>query len=89
MSEPESAASRPAAAKVDWEAKSGIWTVHSEFEQHPTLRGFAKTRPEAEALLARLKGEDPDAAKTEYWVYELSNGALQDFRDHDMLPDGF
>lgn len=74
---------------VDWTAKSGVWTVHSETDRHPTLRGFAKSRAEAEALLSQLRGADPDAARTEYWIYELSHGSLQDFRDADMVPEGF
>lgn len=76
-------------ADTDWTAKSGVWTVHSETDNHPRLRGFAKTRADAEALLSRIRGEDPDAAKSEYWVFELSRGSLQDFRDHNMLPPGF
>ncbi len=70
-------------------AKSGIWTVHSEFESRPMLRGFTKTKAEAETLMATLKAEDPDAAKSEYWLIELSNGALEDFRNFGMLPPGF
>lgn len=74
---------------IDWTAKSGVWSVHSETDNRPTLRGFAKTRAEAEAMMAKLKAEDADADKTEYWVYELPLGSLQDFRDAGMLPPGF
>jgi hypothetical protein len=74
---------------IDWTAKSGVWTVHSEADKRPQLRGFAHTRDEALALMARLQGEDADASTTEYWVYEISKGALQDFRDFNMLPPGF
>lgn len=70
-------------------AKSGIWTVHSEFESRPMLRGFAKTKAEAETLMATLKSEDADSAKSEYWLIELSNGALEDFRRFGMLPAGY
>lgn len=77
------------AAVNDPAAKSGIWTVHSEFENRPMLRGFTKTKAEAEQLMAQLKAEDQDADKSEYWLIELSNGALEDFRRFGMLPPGF
>lgn len=76
-------------ATVNYEEKSGIWTVHSEFEKRPMLRGFAKSKAEAEQLMATLKKEDPDAAQTEYWLIELSRGALEDFRNFGMLPPGY
>jgi hypothetical protein len=75
--------------ETDWTAKSGVWTVHSEMDNHPQLRGFAKTQAEAEGLMAKIKAGDADADKTRYWVYEISKGALQDFRDFNMLPEGF
>ena len=76
-------------ASPNTEEKSGIWTVHSEFEKRPSLRGFTKTKAEAEKLMATLKAEDPDSAKAEYWLIELSVGALEDFRSFGMLPPGF
>ena len=72
-----------------WEQKCGVWTVHSEKDGHPTLRGFAKTRAEAEQVLAKLKGQDADAAMTEYWVLEITVGELEDFRNFGMLPPGY
>jgi len=76
---------------TEWEQKSGVWTVHSEHghDKRPTLRGFAKTKAEAEALLQKLKGSDADAAMTEYWVLEITKGELDDFRHYGMLPPGF
>jgi hypothetical protein len=74
---------------TNWEQKCGVWTVHSEFEGRPTLRGFAKNRPDAEQLLAKLKGNDADAKITEYWVLEITNGELADFRNFGMLPPGY
>lgn len=76
-------------ASPNYEEKSGIWTVHSEFEKRPSLRGFRKTKAEAEKLMAELKAEDPDSASTEYWLIELTHGALEDFRSFGMLPPGF
>jgi hypothetical protein len=73
----------------DWEKKSGVWTVHSENDHRPTLRGFAKTKADAEALLQKLKGSDADAAMTQYWVLEITVGELDDFRHYGMLPPGF
>jgi hypothetical protein len=69
--------------------KSGVWTVHSSMDNKPQLRGFTNSEAEADELLARLKGEDADAAETTYWTLELSNAALGDFRDAGMLPPGF
>lgn len=72
-----------------WEEKCGVWTVHSEFEARPTLRGFAKTKAEAEALMETMKSKDSDAHKTKYWVLEITHGELDDFRNFAMLPPGF
>lgn len=69
-------------------SSSGIWTVHSEADGRPGLRGFAKSKAEAEALLASLKADD-DNASAEYWLIELSNNQLEDFKDAGMLPPGF
>ncbi len=74
---------------MDWEKKCGVWTVHSERESHPTLRGFARSKGEAETLMNKLKGGDADAGITEYWVLEITNGELDDFRQFGMLPPGF
>lgn len=68
-------------------SSSGIWTVHSEADGRPGLRGFAKTKAEAETLMARLKHDDENAA-AEYWLIELSNNQLEDFRDAGMVPPG-
>ena len=76
-------------ATPNFEEKCGIWTVHSETDSRPVLRGFAKSKSEAEELLNKLKGEDADADKTEYWLLELSRGELEDFRQFGMLPPGF
>lgn len=74
---------------VNYEEKSGVWTVHSELEKRPMLRGFAKSKAEAEKMMADLKANDPDAAQSEYWLLELSRGELEDFRHVGMLPPGF
>ena len=66
---------------------TGIWTVHSEADGRPGLRAFAKSKAEAEGLMAQLKVEDDNAA-AEYWLIELSNNQLEDFRDAGMVPDG-
>jgi len=66
---------------------TGIWTVHSEADGRPGLRGFAKSKAEAETLMAQLKLDDANAA-AEYWLIELSENALEDFRDAGMVPDG-
>jgi hypothetical protein len=76
-------------AASTWEQKCGVWTVHSEREGRPTLRGFAKSKADAEALLAKLKDDDADAAMTEYWVLEITAGELDDFRQFGMLPPGY
>jgi hypothetical protein len=39
--------------------------------------------------MAQLKAEDPDSASTEYWLIELTHGALEDFRSFGMLPPGY
>ena len=67
-------------------AKCGVWTIHSEIESRPMLRGFAKTRAEAETQMGELKKVDPEP---EYWLIELTWGELRDFRDHGMLPAGY
>ena len=71
------------------EEKSGGWTVHGEVGGRPSLRGFARTKVEAERLMATLEGEDAADAKSEYWLIELTRGALEDFRSFGMLPAGY
>ena len=77
------------AGEIDWTEKCGVWTVHSEVGKRPTLRGFAKTRADAEKLMQELKSKDSDATHSEYWVLELSKGELEDFRAFQMLPPGY
>lgn len=70
-------------------AMSGIWTVHSETDGRPGLRGFATSQAEAEQLLSKLKTDDGErAAATEYWLLELDVNQLEDFRDAGMVPEG-
>ncbi len=76
----------PGSADPD-SSSSGIWTVHSEADGRPGLRGFAKTKAEAETLMARLKHDDENAG-AEYWLIELSNNQLEDFKDAGMVPPG-
>ncbi len=66
---------------------SGIWTVHSETDGKPGLRSFAKSKLEAETAMARLKADDQDA-RAEYWLVELSDNDLADFRAAGMVPEG-
>jgi hypothetical protein len=72
---------------VSGSASSGIWTVHSEADGRPGLRGFAKTKAEAEALLASLKSDDDDP-RAEYWLIELSRDQLEDFKEAGLVPPG-
>jgi hypothetical protein len=67
-------------------AKCGVWTVHSEIDNKPSLRGFAKTKADAEARMAKLKADD---SESEFWLVELTYGELEDFRNFGMLPPGF
>ncbi len=73
---------------VSGSTSSGIWTVHSEADGRPALRGFAKTKAEAEALLASLKSDDDDP-RAEYWLIELSRDQLEDFKEAGLVPPGF
>jgi hypothetical protein len=66
--------------------KCGVWTVHSDTEGRPMLRGFAKSKPEAEALLAKLKADEQEA---EFWLVELTHNELEDFKQFGMLPAEF
>jgi hypothetical protein len=65
---------------------SGIWTVHSEAGGMPGLRGFAKTKADADALMARVQHLDADAG-TKYWLLELTIDELEDFREAGILPE--
>jgi hypothetical protein len=70
----------------DPKAPCGIWTLHSEIENRPMLRGFAKTKADAEKRMKELSADEPDS---KFWLIELTHGELQDFRDYGMLPPGF
>jgi len=66
-------------------AHSGIWSVHSERDNKPMLRGFSKTETSANDLLKTLRAEDNDADETEYWVLELTENEVADFSNAGML----
>ena len=76
-------------AKINWTEKTGIWTVHSSVDKRPALRGFAKSRPDAEALMATMKAQEPASSTATYWLVELARGELEDFRSYGMLPPGY
>lgn len=71
---------------VDPTKPSGIWTIHSEIENRPMLRGFAKSKADADKRMKELQADDQDS---KFWLIELTFGELQDFRDYGMLPPGF
>lgn len=64
---------------------ANLWAVHSETENQPTLRDWARSEQEAEARLAALRAEDADV-DTEYWVIRMTTHEVTTLKDAGFLP---
>lgn len=69
------------------DAPSHLWSVHSETDGMPMMRAWAKSEADANTVLEELKSSDEDAAKTEYWVLQLTNGEVSQFKASGFIPD--
>lgn len=65
---------------------SHLWSVHSETDGMPVMRAWARSEDEAKTVLEELKASDEDAAKTEYWVLQLTNGEVSQFKASGFIP---
>lgn len=63
-----------------------MWAIHSERDAQPVLRGWAASQAEATARMERLRADDPEAAKTEYWVMQLTRGELATLKQAGVIP---
>ena len=61
------------------------YAVCSEAQGKPLTRAICDSRQEAEAMLARLRRDDIDATKADYWVAELGPEAIG-VREHYDSP---
>jgi hypothetical protein len=66
---------------------SHLWSVHSEMDDQPMIRAWCKSEEEANKLLTEMKGADEEAGKTEYWVMQLSNLDVQNFKASGFIPE--
>lgn len=57
------------------------YAVCSELAGKPVTRAICDSRQEAEQVMARLRRDDMDAAKTSYWLAELGPEAVA-IREH-------
>lgn len=69
------------------EELSNLWSVHSETDGQPMMRAWTRTEAEANEELNKLKASDEDAAKTEYWVMQLTQGDVNNFKASGFIPD--
>lgn len=69
------------------DAPSHLWSVHSETDGMPVIRAWARSEAEAKTVLEELKGSDEDAQKTTYWVLQLTNGEVSQFKASGFIPD--
>jgi len=66
---------------------SALWSVHSDLEDQPMIRVWTRSEADANTELAKLKSEDEDAAKTEYWVMQLTEGDVNNFKASGFIPE--
>jgi hypothetical protein len=66
---------------------SHLWSVHSETDEQPMMRAWCKSEDEANKLLAQMKSDDEQADKTEYWVMQLSNLDMMNFKASGFIPE--
>ena len=66
---------------------SARWSVHSDLDDQPQIRVWTRSEAEAETELEKLKSEDEDAAKTEYWVMQLTEADVHNFKASGFIPE--
>lgn len=64
---------------------ANLWAVHSETENQPTLRDWARSEQDAAARLAEIKAADADAS-AEYWVIRMTTHEVSTLKDAGFLP---
>jgi hypothetical protein len=67
--------------------KVALWTVHSSKANQPEMRGWARSRSEAESLERALRARDREPAD-EYWVEQMTRHDYGVYRAMGLLPDG-
>ncbi len=68
------------------ETHTGMWAIHSTKDHKPLMRGWANSKSEAEEVLARIQASDPEP-EDEYWILEMSEVEVDNFRLTEMLND--
>lgn len=68
------------------ETSTGLWAIHSTKDHKPLMRGWANSKGEAEAILTQLKASDPEP-EDEYWILEMSEVEVDNFRLTELLHD--
>jgi hypothetical protein len=63
-----------------------LWAIHSDRDQKPIIRGFARTREEAQALLERVRTEDGPGADETYWVTPVSEDVKRILQPDEQDP---
>jgi hypothetical protein len=63
-----------------------FWGIHSEKDEQPQLRGWAKTEDEAKQKMAEIQKDDDDA-DTEYWVIQMTEAEADSFKTAGVIPE--
>ena len=50
------------------------------------MRCWCQTEAEAKKRLEEFKARDADSAQTQYWVYQLRKGDVQNFKLAGFIP---
>ena len=64
-----------------------VWAVHAERDQQPWLRGWAKSKEEAEAKMAEYQTTDDEGGKTSYWVVQMTRDEVAVNQAMGVIPD--
>jgi hypothetical protein len=73
-------------ASDDAQEFTNLWAIHSESDNQPMFRDWAKSEDEANKRLAEIKAEDGDDADDEYWVMRMVKTEVESMKEAGILP---
>lgn len=66
---------------------SNLWGIHSEKNQRPVFRGWARSKGEAEKRMAEIKAEDAESADDRYWITHMTKAQVAGFKGMGAIPN--
>ena len=68
------------------ELGTGLWAIHSEKDECPMMRGWARSEAEAQRMLEAIKASDAEP-EDEYWIMEMTEAEVVTHRAVGLIPE--